>query len=403
MRRYKFLSSCKLLGVVSYTLSYIGSAPVSDLRHHQNVRFFPLANPPAVLQAQSKFMFGLVGPLKVLFQAWDLWTILAYQKSSPEWLLVQNPPSIPTLLLAIIASYLRGYKLVVDWHNFGYSILALKLGEDHRLVKISKGYEQFLGKFAYANFAVTDAMCEVLKTDFAITKPILALHDRPAPLFVPLTASQRIAFLTQNALTIEEASDIIDGRTRLIVSSTSWTADEDFSVLLDALRDYSASATSDSPHLPELLVIITGKGPLKEHYEAQIERLTVKQELEMVTITTAWLSFEDYATLLGAADLGVSLHTSSSGVDLPMKVVDMFGAGLPVLGYSNFTAWSELVQEDVNGKGFTSASQMSDILKSMMNPTSEQLKNLKQGAMQESRRRWASEWDPVAGRLFGLC
>ena len=60
---------------------------------------------------------------------------------------------------------------------------------------------------------------------------------------------------------------------------------------------------------------ITGKGPEKEYYLKKISEINFKN----VSIFTPWLEADDYPKLLGCADLGVCLHTSSSGLDFPMK------------------------------------------------------------------------------------
>ena len=246
-------------------------------------------------------------------------------------------------------------------------------------------------------------MARVLRQRYHITSPVLPLHDRPSTHFQPLTLQQRSAFLRKLPLTAPYVDELDKGRTRLLVSSTSWTPDEDFSLLLDALVRYSELATSSHPHLPELLVIITGKGPQKEYYLSRIAELDKNDKLEMVAVRTYFFTTYDYALLLGAADLGVSLHMSSSGVDLPMKVVDMFGAGLPVVGWSQYEAWPELVTEGVNGRGFGSWEELVAVLVELFGEDGSNLRALKKGAMQEGERRWDAEWDPVAGKLLGLC
>ncbi|KAE9420228.1 hypothetical protein Angca_009496, partial [Angiostrongylus cantonensis] len=149
-----------------------------------------------------------------------------------------------------------------------------------------------------------------------------------------------------------------DDRPLLAISSTSWTPDEDFQILLDAVKKYNDVATisrSSSPatRLPVIVLIITGRGPLKKYYVEKIKRM----KIEFVEVHTLWLESEDYPLMIATADLGVSLHTSSSGLDLPMKVVDMFGAGIPVLA-KRFNCIGELVQDGQNGHLFDTATDL---------------------------------------------
>ena len=394
------------------------------IANHKYITIRPLAKPPQLLQASNGTKFLILGPLKVLFQSWSLYKTMGLGTEPAKWLIVQvlfysfesrslrqleqkadfekNPPSIPTLMVASLVAFLRKTRLVIDWHNLGYSVLGLKLGPNHPMVVASRLYERWFSRFAAVNFTVSDAMRRQLKRDFGVEAPLLRLYDRPTADFQPASSEDRLEFLKDMELPRPQQALLEKGMLKVLVSSTSWTVDEDFSILLDALVGYSDLATSKHPKLPELLVVITGKGPQKERYLKEIDALEKKGKLEMVSIKTAWLPTAAYAMLLASADLGICLHKSSSGVDLPMKVVDMFGAGLPVAGWSLYESWPELVKEGVNGKGFGNSEELEQILLQLFGDDGSKLSALREGALIEGQRRWDDEWNECAGKIFEL-
>lgn len=189
------------------------------------------------------------------------------------------------------------------------------------------------------------------------------LHDRPPSHFRRTTDFERDDLFQRLIPTLSPpvpASSIpsrwsdASSRPAILVSSTSWTADEDFTPLLDALKAYHLASVSN-PHLPRLLVLITGKGSLRSAFEGLIAQH--ERHWTRICVRCMFLPAKDYPTLLGCADLGLSMHSSSSGRDLPMKVVDMFGCGVPVLA-RGFKAIGELVKDGENGKVWTTGTEL---------------------------------------------
>jgi len=154
-------------------------------------------------------------------------------------------------------------------------------------------------------------------------------------------------------------------RPALVVTSTSWTADEDFDMLIEGLGMYERAAREMNSKgeekgtgmLPKVVMLVTGRGENRDRYMERVIKLEVEEGWEWVRCRSVWLSSNAYPILLGSADLGISLHSSSSGLDLPMKVVDMFGCGLPVCAL-DFGCLDELVEEGLNGVVFRTASEL---------------------------------------------
>lgn len=89
-----------------------------------------------------------------------------------DFILVQNPPSIPTLLAVYFVRIFKRTKIIIDWHNYGYTTLALNT-KNRYILYIARIYEKFLGKKAHFSFCVSKAMQEDLKLNWGVRSEVL--------------------------------------------------------------------------------------------------------------------------------------------------------------------------------------------------------------------------------------
>ena len=77
-----------------------------------------------------------------------------------------------------------------------------------------------------------------------------------------------------------------------------------------------------------------------------------------------------------------------------MKVVDMFGAGLPVCATS-FECLDELVQDHVNGRIFATTEELGEQLKELVGKfpeNAELLETYRKGVEEFQKKRWEDNW-----------
>ncbi|XP_072549930.1 chitobiosyldiphosphodolichol beta-mannosyltransferase [Salminus brasiliensis] len=396
-------------------IGFLGTKPHQDVLEDDRIDIIPISELKGIQVGPKIFRYAS----KVILQSLQLLYVLL-KLEDQAYIFLQNPPGLPGIAVAWLASRFCGAQFVIDWHNYGYSIMALSLGEKHPIVKVAKWYERFFGRFSDYNLCVTNAMRHDLQKNWNIRAT--TLYDKPPSIFreTPLhhqhelffrlasaypqfracdetskENAEQTAFTVRNTKTGEVTP--VAGRPALLLSSTSWTEDEDFSVLLKALEDYEDFIKAKES-LPPVLCVITGKGPLKEHYKKIID----SKDFKHVQICTPWLEAEDYPVLLGSADLGVCLHTSSSGLDLPMKVVDMFGCCLPVCAI-DFQCLDELVKHEENGLIFKDSSELSQQLKMLFSDFPNEQGNLslfRKNLRESGQQRWDENWDHNVLPLF---
>ncbi len=307
----------------------------------------------------------------------------------PDVIVVQTPPAIPTLAVAWAAARLRGARVVFDWHNLGWTLLAVRFGARHPAVWCARWFEHAAARLADAHVCVSEAMAVHLRATRR-SAPVRVLRDRPGEAFAPGAASVALRRRMIRQAGLNDSSS-----PAVVLSPTSWTRDEDLDLMLDA-ADHLETVWCDQGPADGLVIVISGEGAGRAAFEARIERRTARR----VHLVTTWVTPEEYPALVASADAGISLHRSSSGLDLPMKVCDLLGAGVPVCALDYGPTLREMLEPDRNALLFRDARELACCLDALFRtwPEGSALwQRLRAGARQTSAGpRWIEGWQREA-------
>src|SRR5437764_9267797 len=348
---------------------------------------------PATLRLAGRFSgstYAVAGVFDAVRLGLRLWRLLR-KLPRPDLVLVQNPPAFPTVLVAWMALKRRGVRFVIDWHNVGFTLLWLRLGRGHPLVRLARWFERRDARRVDDNLCVSRGLAAFLESHFGV-KRAHVLYDRPASAFVAMERGERERFRQAFLSRLGVHSSAVG----FIVCPTSWTEDEDFDLVIDAvtrletkIRGWESAASGR--RFPDVVILVTGDGARRAEFERRFAGLPARR----VQLRARWLEPEDYPRVVGSADLGLCLHRSSSGLDIPMKVADLFGAGVPVCALDYGACLAERVRHGDNGLLFSTAVQLADVVFDLFETfpgDQKALDRLRTGARKSARPTWEEGW-----------
>ena len=362
-----------------------------DITDDARITVRRLPNPRLKIRGElSGSPYAVAGLFDAMRIGVRLWRILR-TLPRPDLVLVQNPPAFPTLAVSWFALRRRGVRFVIDWHNLGYTLLQLRLGRWHPAVRLARWYDRRDARMVDANLCVSRGLAAFLESRFDVTQAQV-LYDRPASAFTPIDRAERERFRQALFARLGIRANIVG----FIVCPTSWTEDEDFDVVIEAVmrleeRIRGWEAGDAGRRFPDLVILVTGDGARRAEFERRFAGLPARR----IQLRARFLEPEDYPRVVGSADLGLCLHRSSSGLDIPMKIADLFGAGVPVCALDYGACLAERVRHGDNGLLFSNGSQLADILFELFEafPADQKaLERLRTGARKLARPTWEEGW-----------
>ncbi len=294
----------------------------------------------------------------------------------PELVILQNPPLITVIAVPLIRGRLQRFPLWIDWHNMGAAMAAARFSRAW-LASLVTWLETRLGRGAGAHTTVSEALTEHLRVRDIHAE---TLYDAPAPGLAEKAQPRR-----------KDAAAVV-------VLPMSWGVDDDLELLFDALNQFDRASAGNRKRLD---LMITGDGPRRAGFMDRIDRA----DLTRIDVSSRWIPADQYRTFLATADAGLSVHRSTSGLDLPIKWWDLLEVGLPLLTLVYGDVVEERLSRIPSSRRFHDAEELAALLEKIAAMTAEQIEQWKSEARRDlaALPNWEEEWrrvaSPIAKRL----
>src|SRR5262245_20473801 len=110
-------------------VGYDGQSAFPAIERHPRIEVRRISAIDApTLQAHGRATYIVRSLARLARVSVGLATALLRDGPRPDLLLVQVPPALPTLALALAVRRIRGARLVVDWHNLASPLIDRRLG-----------------------------------------------------------------------------------------------------------------------------------------------------------------------------------------------------------------------------------------------------------------------------------
>jgi beta-1,4-mannosyltransferase len=309
-------------------------------------------------------------------------------RARPGLILLQAPPLFPAGVAAILAARWSGARLVIDWHNLGDSLLALRPRGAGAPAAFLAALERAVARGADGHLAVSAELAAALVARREVPSARV-FRDRPHERFAAPAEEEVRAYRARllSSLRLPFGEPLL-----LALSPTSWGLDEELALLLDAAKLLPAALPADAR---PVLLLASGSGEGRAAFEERAAKLPPG----LVAVRTACVPGDEYPFLVRSADVGISLHHPAAGLDPPMKTADLLGGGVPVLELAVGPGPQSLVVPGRNGLSFPDSPGLA-ILLARLASDPEFLAELRAGAAASRTPGFTETWRAEAAPLL---